>query len=232
MLKNNIPRLIFWELTKRCNLNCLHCRAEADDIDYTGELDFDSVCRVIDDIASEYSPILILTGGEPLFRKDIYDIAAYASGKGLRVALASNGTLIDEEVAKKIKNSGISRVAISIDGKSPEFHESFRGVQGAFDGAINGARSLLKAGVEFQFNTSVTKKNVDLNEKLGDPHIEYQEQIALLKKYIYKGMRIIDLIELFHKLRESNDDIKSPFLMHDQKTKTVLLSDTYPLRVL
>ncbi len=172
MLKNNIPRLIFWELTKRCNLNCLHCRAEADDIDYSGELNFDSICRVIDDIVSEYSPILILTGGEPLYRKDIFDIAAYATGKGLRVALASNGTLIDDEISKKIKDSGISRVAISIDGKSSDFHDSFRGVKGAFDSAINGVRSLVKAGVEFQINTSVTKKNVDMIDDILDLSIK------------------------------------------------------------
>lgn len=162
MLKKHIPRLIFWELTKRCNLNCLHCRAEADDIDFSGELDFNFICKVIDDIASEYSPIIVLTGGEPLYRNDIFDIASYAAGKGLRVALASNGTLIDDAVSGKIKKAGISRVSISIDGKSAEFHDSFRGVEGAFDGAVNGARSLLKAGVEFQFNTTVTKRNVDM----------------------------------------------------------------------
>jgi len=182
MLKKHIPRLIFWELTKRCNLNCLHCRAEADDIDFSGELEFTAICKVIDDIASEYSPILVLTGGEPLYRDDIYDIASYAAGKGLRVALASNGTLIDDSVSEKIKKAGISRVSISIDGKSAEFHDSFRGVEGAFDGAINGARSLAKAGVEFQFNSTVTKRNVDMIDDILD--VAVKEGAAALHMFM------------------------------------------------
>ena len=95
----DIPRLIFWELTKQCNLTCQHCRAEAEDINYSGELSLDQVTGVIDDIADFASPILVLTGGEPLYRGDIFDIATYARAKGLRVALARNGTLIDETVA-------------------------------------------------------------------------------------------------------------------------------------
>ena len=79
----NTPRLVFWELTKRCNLNCAHCRAESEDIDYSGELDLEKIKKVIDDIASFASPIMVLTGGEPLFRSDIYDIAAYAVEKDM-----------------------------------------------------------------------------------------------------------------------------------------------------
>ncbi len=161
MLKQNIPRLIFWELTKRCNLHCAHCRAEAEDIDFSGELSRESIFGVIDDIAADYSPILILTGGEPLYRDDIYDIASYATSKGLRVALATNGTLIDEAVAEKVKLAGISRASISIDGKDSVYHDKLRGIPGAFDGAMRGAAALRNAGVEFQFNTTVTRHNVD-----------------------------------------------------------------------
>ncbi len=85
------PRLIFWELTKRCNLACKHCRAEAAEMDYSGELDLDSAKKVIDDITAFANPILVLTGGEPLYRDDIFDIARYAASKKLRVALATNG---------------------------------------------------------------------------------------------------------------------------------------------
>lgn len=160
MMIKNIPRLIFWELTKRCNLNCAHCRAEAEDIDYSGELETDGIKKIIDDITSKYSPILILTGGEPLYRNDIYDIASYAVSKKLRVALATNGTLITEESAKKIKAAGIARASISIDGKNAASHDGFRGIHGAFEKALNGARLLKKNGVEFQFNMTVTKRNV------------------------------------------------------------------------
>jgi len=166
MLNRNAPRLIFWELTKRCNLKCAHCRAEADDTSYTGELELDKIKTILDDIASVYSPIMVLTGGEPLYRSDIFDIAGYAAGKGLRTALATNGTLINNTIAAKIKDSGISRVSISIDDIDAASHDSFRGVPGAFDAALNGARLLRDAGVEFQFNTTITKRNVDHIEKI------------------------------------------------------------------
>ncbi len=156
----NIPRLIFWELTKRCNLSCLHCRAEAEDFDFSGELGLDRIKKVIDHIAVIAKPILVLTGGEPLYRKDIFDIASYAKSREFKVALATNGTLINEEYAEKIKNSGIERASISLDGWDAHSHDSFRGVPGSFDDALKGARLLKKAGVDFQFNTTITKRNV------------------------------------------------------------------------
>lgn len=119
-------------------------------------------CRlVIDQIVEFANPIMILTGGEPLKRPDIFDIAAYAVSKSLRVALASNGTLIDEAVAKKIHDTGIRRVSISIDGSNPKTHDSFRGIEGSFESAMNGARCIRNAGVELQLNTTVSKHNVE-----------------------------------------------------------------------
>lgn len=179
-MNKNTPRLIFWELTKSCNLKCAHCRAEAEDNIYTGELELNQIKGILDNISANYSPIIVLTGGEPLYRKDIFEIAEYAAGKGLRTALATNGTLIDKSIAQKIKTAGISRVSISIDGINSEMHDGFRGVSGAFDGALNGARLLRDAGVEFQFNTTITKRNVDqvdqilelaLKEKAAALHI-------------------------------------------------------------
>lgn len=157
----NKPRLVFWELTKRCNLNCIHCRAEAEDGIFSGELDTAQVYRIIDDIAAFASPILVLTGGEPLYRNDIFEIAKYAHDKKLNLALATNGTLIDRNIAQKIKESGIRRVSISIDGSSAESHDNFRGIAGSFDNALRGANYLSEAGVEFQFNTTITRRNVD-----------------------------------------------------------------------
>lgn len=166
MLNRNAPRLIFWELTKRCNLKCAHCRAEADDNSFSGELELHEIKRILDDISSVYSPIMVLTGGEPLYRNDIFEIAGYATGKGLRTALATNGTLIDRTIAGRIRDAGIARVSISIDGADSAHHDSFRGVAGAFDAALNGARLLRDAGVEFQFNTTITKRNVDTIEEI------------------------------------------------------------------
>ncbi len=166
MMNRNIPRLIFWELTKRCNLKCAHCRAEADESIFEGELSLEKIKSTIDQISANYSPIMILTGGEPLYRKDIFDIASYSTGKGLRTALATNGTLIDKGIAARIKDAGIARVSISIDGADAAAHDSFRGVHGAFDGALNGARLLREAGVEFQINTTITKRNIDRVEDI------------------------------------------------------------------
>jgi heme b synthase len=154
-----VPRLIFWELTRRCNLHCAHCRAEAGEVDSSGDLGLGEIQHVIDDIAAHYKPIMVLTGGEPLYRDDIFDIASYARGKGLTVALATNGTLIDEHIAKCIRDAGVDRVSISIDGDNAASHDGLRGIPGSFDDALRGAALLRNAGVEFQFNTTITRRN-------------------------------------------------------------------------
>ncbi|HSV97319.1 MAG TPA: radical SAM protein [Spirochaetota bacterium] len=154
-------RLVFWELTKRCNLRCAHCRAEADDSLFSGELDTASALGVVDEIAAFASPILVLTGGEPLYRADLFEIARYAGAKGLRTALATNGTLIDGRVARAIREAGFGRASISIDGSSAASHDGFRGIPGSFDLALAGARLLREEGVEFQLNTTITRRNVD-----------------------------------------------------------------------
>ncbi len=162
------PRLIFWELTKKCNLLCKHCRAEAENTDYSGELSLEQVRAVMDDIALVSKPILILTGGEPLFRPDIFDISASAKEKGFMTALATNGTLVDDKTAAAIRESGIRRVSISIDGHDAETHDSFRGIQGSFDAALRGAACLKSAGVSYQFNTTITRRNVDQIQDIMD----------------------------------------------------------------
>lgn len=122
------------------------------------DLTTDEAFRLIDEIASFARPIFVLSGGEPLFRPDIYDIARYAADAGLIVALATNGTLIDAEVARKIRNSGVQRVSISLDGADAPTHDIFRG-KGAFDLAMAGAQHLKDAGVPFQINTTVAMHN-------------------------------------------------------------------------
>ncbi|MBN1534963.1 MAG: heme b synthase [Spirochaetes bacterium] len=163
----NVPRLIFWELTKRCNLSCLHCRAEAE-AQESDDLVYDEIIRIIDDIAGSYTPILILTGGEPLYRHDVFDIATYASAKGLTVALATNGTLITADTAERIRSAGIGRVSVSLDGADAAMHDSFRGIPGCFEEALRGIGFLKEAGVEFQINTTVTRRNVDSLERIVD----------------------------------------------------------------
>lgn len=170
----DIPRLIFWELTKKCNLACVHCRAESEQIDYSGELDTEAVKAVVDSISSEYKPIMVLTGGEPLYRDDIFTISRYCADRGLRVALATNGTLVDGPTASMIRESGIMRVSISVDGSDAAVHDGMRGIPGAFDRVMEGIARLRDAGVEFQINTTVTKRNehqlddiLDLSRRIG-----------------------------------------------------------------
>jgi heme b synthase len=115
---------------------------------------------LIDEIAAFSKPVVILTGGEPLLRKDIFEIAAYGNQKGLRMVMATNGTLITEGIAGKMLEAGIKRVSISIDGLDAKSHDAFRGVDGAFAGAMAGIETMKKAGIEFQLNTTVTLTNL------------------------------------------------------------------------
>ena len=172
------PRLIFWELTEGCNLKCVHCRATAQPNRNNEELSTEEAFNIIDQIAENYDPILVLTGGEPLYRPDFFEIATYAVNKGLKVALATNGTLVNEDSAKRIKEIGIKRVSISLDGANKETHDQFRGIDGAFDRALQGVKYLQDAGVDVQFNTTISKHNIDEIEDILRLSIE-KKAVAL-----------------------------------------------------
>lgn len=154
------PRLIFWETTAGCNLACIHCRriTVADQL-LPQDLTTAEAFSLIDQIAAFARPIFVLSGGEPLFRPDIFEIARHASDAGLIVALATNGTLIDADVAHKIKASGIHRVSISFDGADAATHDIFRG-KGAFNRSLAGMRCLREVGVPYQINTTVARHNL------------------------------------------------------------------------
>jgi MoaA/NifB/PqqE/SkfB family radical SAM enzyme len=106
-----LPRLIAWELTRTCNLSCIHCRAASIDKPYPNELTTEECMNLLDEVASFASPIMILTGGEPLLRPDLFEIATYGTEKGLRMVLATNGLLIDTETTKKMREASIQRVS-------------------------------------------------------------------------------------------------------------------------
>jgi heme b synthase len=160
---DNYPlRMVAWELTRGCNLACVHCRASAERGPYPGELSTEECFRVMDGIASFSKPVIILTGGEPLLRADIFDLARYGSEKGFRMVMATNGTLITEEMVEKMKASGIQRISVSLDGPTPETHDAFRKVKGAFEGSLRGIEMAKKESLEFQINTTVTQANLPL----------------------------------------------------------------------
>jgi AdoMet-dependent heme synthase len=156
---NAAPRLVAWEVTRRCNLNCVHCRASAERGPYPGELEGPKSLEIIDQIAGLGKSVVILTGGEPLLREDIFDLARYGTEQGLRMVMATNGTLLTPVIAERIRSSGIQRVSISLDGANAEEHDKFRQVQGAYQASLKGIEILKEAGVEFQVNTTITKHN-------------------------------------------------------------------------
>jgi AdoMet-dependent heme synthase len=154
-------RMIAWEVTRNCNLNCIHCRASADLGPYPGELSREECLRLIDDIASFSKPVVILTGGEPLLRNDIFEISAYGNKRGLRMVMAVNGTLLNPENIKTMKDAGIQRISVSLDGATPETHDEFRRVKGSFARAIKGIEHAKTEALEFQINTTITSQNLE-----------------------------------------------------------------------
>jgi len=155
------PRLIFWEVTKGCNLRCIHCRATATELSSPDDLPTGKALDIIDQIAAYANPILVLSGGEPLYRSDIFQLAQYATDKGLRVALATNGTLVTREVARMIADSGVKRVSISLDGADALTHDSFRRIPGAFEAALHGFRNLKEVGMSVQINMTIARHNAE-----------------------------------------------------------------------
>ena len=160
MAQREFPlRMVAWELTRNCNLACIHCRASASKKPHPDELSTAECKKIIDDIAGFASPTIILTGGEPLLRDDIFEIIEYGNKKGLRLVTATNGTLLDENKAKRLKECGTKRVSLSIDGKDETSHDSFRGVAGSFASVKNAAKVLGVANLPFQINTTITRLN-------------------------------------------------------------------------
>ena len=128
---------------------------------HEGELGTDEALCLLDQIAEVAKPIIILTGGEPLLRSDIFDLARHGTALGLRMVMALNGTLVTEKIARQLVDSGIQRISVSIDGSSAETHDRFRQVKGAFEGTLRGIELIKNAGLEFQINTTITKTNLD-----------------------------------------------------------------------
>jgi AdoMet-dependent heme synthase len=153
------PRLIFWEVTKGCNLRCIHCRASATELSSPTDLPTARALDIVTQIAAYASPILVLSGGEPLYRRDIFQLARFATDRGLRVALATNGTMVTKELARRIVDSGVRRVSISLDGADSLTHDTFRGIPGAFDAAVYGLRNLKELGMSVQINMTIARHN-------------------------------------------------------------------------
>ncbi|MCX5649393.1 MAG: radical SAM protein [Planctomycetota bacterium] len=154
------PRLIAWELTRACRMACRHCRAAARPVADADDLTTDEGYRLLENIASFCQPILILTGGEPLLRGDVFDLAKRGRALGLPVVLATCGMGLDDETAQRLMDAGIRHISISLDGATAKSHDAIRGVPGAFDAALRGIEAAKRAGLSFQVNTTVARYNV------------------------------------------------------------------------
>ncbi|MGD2094886.1 MAG: radical SAM protein, partial [Phycisphaerales bacterium] len=161
---NQILRLLFWETTIKCNLTCAHCRRLETDETAAKDLSTQQAKNLIEQLAElggkqPLMPVLVFSGGEPLCRDDLFELINHAKSAQIISALATNGTLIDKAVAEQIHNSGIARVAVSLDGATAEVHDKLRQLEGSFEKAMQGIEYLRQKQVPFQINITLTKHN-------------------------------------------------------------------------
>jgi radical SAM protein with 4Fe4S-binding SPASM domain len=169
-----VPLVVSWNVTLKCNLKCAHCYINAAETELADELSTDAAKMLIHQITEVSRPLLILSGGEPLLREDIYEIIRYGADRGLRMGMGSNGMLIDDETTKRLEDARMETVAISLDSSIPEQHDEFRGVKGCWQHAVDAIKSLKKSKIQVQVNSTVTLQNYDevddimaLAEELG-----------------------------------------------------------------
>jgi heme b synthase len=157
--QKGLPKWIAWEITGQCNLRCIHCRSASESGSDSGEYSTSEAKALIDQLAGYASPVLVLSGGEPLLRQDCFELARYGTHKGLRMCLATNGTRVDEGVCNEIVESGIRMVSLSLDGSTSEIHDDFRQQPGAFEAVLKAAGYFRKFEIPFLINSSFTKRN-------------------------------------------------------------------------
>jgi radical SAM protein with 4Fe4S-binding SPASM domain len=153
------PALISWNVTFRCPLQCPHCYIDARESDVRAELGTRDALNVIDQIAALGTRVLILSGGEPLLRTDIFELANYARACGLHVSMGTSGILINDSIAVKMQEAGIRKAAISLDSAEPLMHDRFRGLPGAWNRTVEGIRACLRNGIGVQVNITILREN-------------------------------------------------------------------------
>lgn len=222
--------VVVWNITRRCNLKCLHCYAHARNIPFDNELTTMEGKKLIDDLAGFGVPVLLISGGEPLIRKDLPELAAYAVGKGMRAVISTNGTLITPQMAGTLKEIGLSYVGISLDGME-EINDRFRGVKGAFRSALKGIENCKKAGIKVGLRFTINKINVGeipdlfkLIEENDIPRICFYHLV-----YAGRGSKLVEE-DLSHEESRRAVDLIMDFTkkLHDQgKPKEVLTVDNH-----
>lgn len=178
--------IVVWNVTRTCNLRCVHCYSDSFAQKYPGELTHEQAPAVIDDLAAFGVPAVLFSGGEPLTRPDLFDLMEYATRKGLRVTLSTNGTLIDEEIANKLRAIGLCYVGISLDGIG-ETNDIFRGRKGAFDDAVRGIRNCVAAGQKVGLRLTLTRRNCEDLHDIFDFIQQEGIQRACFYHLVYTG---------------------------------------------
>jgi 12,18-didecarboxysiroheme deacetylase len=222
--------VVVWNITKACNLKCVHCYAHATETGTSDELTTKEGFQLIDDLAAFGAPVILFSGGEPLVRKDLPDLAAYAVEKGMRAVISTNGTLIDRDTARTLKQIGLSYVGISLDGME-SVNDHFRGVKGAFAKAMKGIRNCQEAGIKVGLRFTMNRRNVkeipgifDLLEKMEIPRVCFYHLV-----YAGRGSDLMKEDLSHQETREAIDLIieRTQRLHADGKPKEVLTVDNH-----
>ena len=184
--------VVVWNVGRRCNLRCVHCYSHSRDTEYTGELTTEEGFSLLEDLAAFGVPVILFSGGEPLMRPDILELIARARELGLRAVISTNGTLITDETAAALKTADLSYVGVSLDGLR-DTNDRFRGLAGAFDMALNGIRTCLRAGIKVGLRFTMNRRNVsdiagifDLIEREGIPRVCFYHLV-----YAGRGSKLV-----------------------------------------
>lgn len=203
------PRVVFWETTAACNLECAHCRRlEVSHELSRRDLTTDEGRSLIDQLAEGGRTLLILSGGEPLMRSDIFELAGHARERGLPCALATNGTMVDRATAETIAAAGIRRVSISLDGANAKTHDEFRRLPGSFEQALEGIAHLRAAGVPVQINMTLARHN----------YAEMEDLFRLTEQLGACALHIFALVPVGCGVEIADDEMLEP----EQCEKTLL----------
>lgn len=222
--------VVVWNVTRRCNLKCVHCYAHARDQAFADELSTQQGLAVLDDLAQFGSPVVLFSGGEPLMRPDLLELAGYAVSKGMRAVISTNGTLITPAVARELKTIGLSYVGISLDGMEP-VNDRFRGVKGAFSKALGGIEACQQAGIKVGLRFTMNRLNrgeipaiFDLLEELEVPRVCFYHLV-----YAGRGSKLIEEDLSHEETRKAVDLIidRTHDLHQRGKPKEVLTVDNH-----
>jgi 12,18-didecarboxysiroheme deacetylase len=222
--------VVVWNVTRKCNLKCVHCYAHATEQSVADELSTDEGKRLIDDLAQFGAPVMLFSGGEPLVRQDLPELAAYAVEKGMRAVISTNGTLITPDLAKTLKEIGLSYVGISLDGMQG-INDKFRGVNGAYQKALEGIRNCQNAGIKVGLRFTINKFNVeeipdifDLLEEMDIPRVCFYHLV-----YAGRGSEMVEADLSLEDTRKAVDlIIDRTKALHDKGlSKEVLTVDNH-----